>query len=87
VLEPVPFGYHNPSPPAGEVEEANKAGVGIVWPPPLNWEATLGWMENLVINLGWLVNEFRPIQARMALESMMQRQIDIRREETKIIHG
>jgi len=92
VLEPVPSGYHRPPlpPPAngGGLSGDQIQGNGDTeWPPPLNWEATILWIRTLVLNLGWLINEFRPIQAKMALESMMQRQIDIRREETKIIHG
>jgi mediator of RNA polymerase II transcription subunit 7 len=73
VIEPVPSDYHKTISPNNY--------------PLRNWQATADWMQTLVTNFGWLVNEFRPIQARMTLESMMRRQIDIRREETKAIHG
>lgn len=89
VLEPVPSGYHRPPSPSRLDAGGDPSGMNgnVEWPPPLNWEATILWIRTLVLNLGWMVNEFRPIQARMTLESMMQRQIETRREETRMIHG
>jgi mediator of RNA polymerase II transcription subunit 7 len=84
ILEPVPSGYHRPPSPTTDPSEVKQEDPE--WPPPLNWEATVLWIRTLVLNLGWAVNEFRPVQARMTLEAMMRRQIEIRKEETKAIH-
>ncbi|KAG8749587.1 Mediator of RNA polymerase II transcription subunit 7 [Serendipita sp. 396] len=95
VLEPVPSGYHGPPPEEIQAKlnaqavdgQEGSGGEEVAWPPPLNWEATILWMRTITLNLGWAVNEFRPVQARMNLESIMQRQIDVRREETRAIHS
>ncbi|KAG8806092.1 hypothetical protein FRC17_005183, partial [Serendipita sp. 399] len=94
ILEPVPSGYHGAPPEEIQaklnqqvIEGQEPPEMDAAWPPPLNWEATILWMRTITLNLGWAVNEFRPVQARMNLESMMQRQIEVRREETRVIHN
>lgn len=87
ILEPVPSGYHQPPPSHDPYAPPNTIDGMPDWPPPLNWEFTILWIRSIVLNLGWAVNEFRPVQARMTLESMMRRQIEIRREETKNINS
>jgi mediator of RNA polymerase II transcription subunit 7 len=38
-------------------------------------------------NIMAAANELRPVQARGNLELMMRRQLDLRREETRVLHG
>lgn len=37
-------------------------------------------------NIMAAANDLRPVQARANLESMMHRQVELRKEETKVIH-
>ncbi|KAL9716546.1 hypothetical protein Ac2012v2_000994 [Leucoagaricus gongylophorus] len=64
----------------------------LLLPPPLNpeeppeWQKRVDWISNLVTNLMAAANDLRPVQARGNLESMMRRQLELRREETKTLH-
>ncbi|KZW03574.1 hypothetical protein EXIGLDRAFT_758922 [Exidia glandulosa HHB12029] len=68
----------------------------VVQPPPTTsmggdaavpeWQAHLQWMHTMGQNLMAAANELRPAQARVNLEGMMRRQVELRREETKMIH-
>lgn len=66
----------------------------IVAPPPPpsssaqpEWQRQLEWITILAQNLMAAANDLRPVQARGNLELMMQRQLELRREETKNIHS
>ncbi|KAG1760373.1 MED7 protein-domain-containing protein [Suillus occidentalis] len=61
-------------------------------PPPSSsaqpeWQRQLEWITILAQNLMAAANDLRPVQARGNLELMMQRQLELRREETKSIHS
>ncbi|KAG1749798.1 MED7 protein-domain-containing protein [Suillus paluster] len=61
-------------------------------PPPSSstlpeWQRHLEWITILAQNLMAAANDLRPVQARGHLELMMQRQLELRREETKNIHS
>ncbi|KAF9056563.1 MED7 protein-domain-containing protein [Panaeolus papilionaceus] len=64
----------------------------LLVPPPLSpetppeWDRHISWITVLSQNLMAAVNDLRPVQARDNLESMMKRQLELRREETKKIH-
>ncbi|KAG2023021.1 hypothetical protein CC2G_000726 [Coprinopsis cinerea AmutBmut pab1-1] len=59
-------------------------------PPPLEgapeWNRHMAWLKTLSLNLLAAANDLRPMQARCSLELMMQRQLELRREETRNIH-
>lgn len=66
----------------------------ILAPPPApsspaipEWQRHLEWITILGQNLMAAANDLRPVQARGNLELMMQRQLELRREETKNIHS
>jgi mediator of RNA polymerase II transcription subunit 7 len=66
----------------------------ILAPPPTpsssaqpEWQRQLEWITILAQNLMAAANDLRPVQARGNLELMMQRQLELRREETKNIHS
>ncbi|OJA16195.1 hypothetical protein AZE42_00031 [Rhizopogon vesiculosus] len=61
-------------------------------PPPSSaatpeWQRHLEWITILAQNLMAAANDLRPVQARGNLELMMERQLELRREETKNIHS
>ncbi|KAG2159647.1 MED7 protein-domain-containing protein [Suillus bovinus] len=61
-------------------------------PPPSSsaqpeWQRQLEWIAILAQNLMAAANDLRPVQARGNLELMMQRQLELRREEAKNIHS
>ncbi|KAF5352435.1 hypothetical protein D9756_006035 [Leucocoprinus leucothites] len=64
----------------------------LLLPPPLNaeeppeWQRHVDWISNLATNLMAAANDLRPVQARGNLESMMRRQLELRKEETKAMH-
>lgn len=65
ILEPVPSGYHRPPDIDDHItgqDTINEDGAPPEWPPPLNWEATVLWIRTLGMNMGWAINEYRPIQ-------------------------
>ncbi|KJA25806.1 hypothetical protein HYPSUDRAFT_134027 [Hypholoma sublateritium FD-334 SS-4] len=53
---------------------------------PPEWRRHVEWITVLSQNLMAAANDLRPVQARGNLESMMRRQLEIRREETRNIH-
>ncbi|KIJ65015.1 hypothetical protein HYDPIDRAFT_110914 [Hydnomerulius pinastri MD-312] len=75
------------------VTYSNLTGAALAPPPPPNstvppeWRRHVEWITVLAQNLMAAANDLRPVQARGNLESMMQRQLDLRREETKAIHA
>ncbi|KIY63030.1 hypothetical protein CYLTODRAFT_426451 [Cylindrobasidium torrendii FP15055 ss-10] len=66
----------------------------LLAPPPTNsvgelppqWYTHSEWLTVLSQNLMSAANDLRPVQARGNLESMMKRQIELRREETDVLH-
>ncbi|KAF9527755.1 MED7 protein-domain-containing protein [Crepidotus variabilis] len=64
----------------------------LLAPPPINpeippdWQHHVEWINVLSQNLMAAANDLRPIQAREHLETMMKRQLQLRREETRMIH-
>jgi len=61
-------------------------------PPPTSteppeWQRHVEWLTVLAQNLMAAANDLRPVQARVNLELMMKRQLELRREETKEIHS
>jgi len=61
-------------------------------PPPSasaapEWQRHVEWITILAQNLMAAANDLRPVQARGNLELMMQRQLQLRHEETKNIHS
>ncbi|KAI0095116.1 MED7 protein-domain-containing protein [Irpex rosettiformis] len=54
---------------------------------PPEWHRYIEWITVLAQNLMAAANDMRPVQARDNLESMMERQLELRREETKAIHS
>ncbi|KAF8846193.1 hypothetical protein BDN67DRAFT_1064677 [Paxillus ammoniavirescens] len=66
----------------------------ILAPPPApysvvppEWRRHLEWITVLAQNLMAAANDLRPVQARGHLENMMQRQLELRREETQAVHA
>ncbi|KAF7307184.1 Mediator of RNA polymerase II transcription subunit 7 [Mycena indigotica] len=66
----------------------------VLAPPPTQpttqipeWQEKVEWITILAQNLMAAANDLRPVQARGNLELMMQRQLDLRREETKALHA
>ncbi|TFY79309.1 hypothetical protein EWM64_g4707 [Hericium alpestre] len=53
---------------------------------PPEWQRQVEWITVLAQNVMAAANDLRPVQARANLESMMQRQLENRKEETKAIH-
>ncbi|KAF5368593.1 hypothetical protein D9758_002335 [Tetrapyrgos nigripes] len=67
----------------------------LLLPPPTattprdvqpEWHRHVEWISVLGQNLMAAANELRPVQARSNLETMMKRQLELRREETSAIH-
>ena len=54
---------------------------------PPEWQKQVEWITTLSQNIMAAANDLRPVQARGNLELMMQRQLELRREETKAIHA
>jgi len=71
-------------------------GALLLPPPPLppstgssarpEWERRVEWITVLAQNVMAVANDLRPVQARVNLELMMERQLELRREETRAIH-
>ncbi|KAJ8083728.1 hypothetical protein AAF712_000662 [Marasmius tenuissimus] len=53
---------------------------------PPNWRQDVEWLTVLGQNLMAAANDLRPVQARVHLELMMKRQLELRREETSVLH-
>ncbi|KAH7914785.1 MED7 protein-domain-containing protein [Hygrophoropsis aurantiaca] len=53
---------------------------------PPEWQRHVEWITVLAQNIMAAANDLRPVQARGNLELMMQRQLELRKEETKAIH-
>ncbi|KAI0040815.1 hypothetical protein FA95DRAFT_814199 [Auriscalpium vulgare] len=53
---------------------------------PPAWQREVEWITVLAQNIMAAANDLRPVQARASLELMMQRQVQMRRQETKAIH-
>ncbi|KAG6381014.1 hypothetical protein JVT61DRAFT_5409 [Boletus reticuloceps] len=74
------------------VTYSNLTGAILAPPPPPystvppEWQRHVEWITVLAQNLMAAANDLRPVQARGNLESMMQRQLQLRREETASIH-
>ncbi|KAH0838154.1 mediator complex, subunit Med7 [Lanmaoa asiatica] len=74
------------------VTYSNLTGAILAPPPPPHstappeWQRHVEWITVLAQNLMAAANDLRPVQARGNLESMMQRQLELRREETVSIH-
>lgn len=65
----------------------------LLAPPPIasttvqpEWQRQLEWITVLAQNIMAAANDLRPVQARVNLELMMKRQLELRREETRAIH-
>ncbi|KAF9270002.1 hypothetical protein L218DRAFT_1071500 [Marasmius fiardii PR-910] len=65
----------------------------LLTPPPTTsstappaWRQHVEWLTVLAQNLMAAANDLRPVQARVHLELMMKRQLELRREETNILH-
>jgi len=64
----------------------------LLLPPPLDsvqpeWLRHVEWITVLSQNIMAAANDLRPVQARVNLELMMKRQLELRREETKTLHA
>ncbi|KAF8922126.1 MED7 protein-domain-containing protein [Mucidula mucida] len=67
----------------------------LLAPPPTNsaaeippkWHRHTEWIAVLSQNILAAANDLRPVQARGNLESMMKRQLELRREETTALHS
>ncbi|KAJ4485922.1 MED7 protein-domain-containing protein [Lentinula aciculospora] len=53
---------------------------------PPEWQKHVEWITILGQNLMASANDLRPVQARGNLEMMMKRQLELRRDETRVIH-
>lgn len=53
---------------------------------PPEWQKHIEWMTIMAQNIMSAANDLRPVQARFNLETMMKRQLQLRREETSSIH-
>ncbi|TCD60046.1 Mediator of RNA polymerase II transcription subunit 7 [Steccherinum ochraceum] len=53
---------------------------------PPEWRKHVEWITIMAQNIMAAANDLRPVQARANLETMMRRQLELRREETKSIH-
>ncbi|TFK77291.1 hypothetical protein BDN72DRAFT_753556 [Pluteus cervinus] len=62
-------------------------------PPPIHsnatpdWHRHVEWITVLSQNIMAAANDLRPVQARFNLETMMKRQLEVRRTETRAIHS
>ncbi|PFH54843.1 hypothetical protein AMATHDRAFT_134468 [Amanita thiersii Skay4041] len=54
---------------------------------PPEWQRHVEWITVLSQNIMAAANDLRPVQARVNLELMMKRQLELRRKETKILHA
>lgn len=55
------------------------------WTQSTEAKDRLKHMQNVVVNMQFLVNELRPVQAKETLKLIMQMQLERRRAETKLI--
>ena len=55
------------------------------WTQSTEAKDRLKHMQNVVVNMQFLVNELRPVQAKETLKLIMQMQLDRRRQETQLI--
>ncbi|TDL28219.1 hypothetical protein BD410DRAFT_782189 [Rickenella mellea] len=53
---------------------------------PPDWQRHIEWMTVMGQNIMSAANDLRPVQARDNLESLMKRQLELRRQETQNIH-
>jgi len=67
--------------------------TALLAPPPSvssnvtpDWQRHVEWITVLAQNIMAAANDLRPVQARGNLELMMKRQLELRRQETKILH-
>ncbi|KAG7098981.1 hypothetical protein E1B28_000867 [Marasmius oreades] len=65
----------------------------LLAPPPTTsattppaWRQHVEWLTVLAQNLMAAANDLRPVQARVHLELMMKRQLELRREETNVLN-
>ncbi|KAF8641019.1 hypothetical protein AX17_000664 [Amanita inopinata Kibby_2008] len=68
--------------------------ASLLQPPTLpeamiqpEWQRHVEWIGVLSQNIMAAANDLRPVQARVNLELMMKRQLQVRREETKNVHS
>jgi len=54
---------------------------------PPEWQRHVEWITVLAQNIMAAANDLRPVQARGNLELMMRRQLERRKEETRVIHA
>ncbi|KAG6832522.1 hypothetical protein H0H92_000151 [Tricholoma furcatifolium] len=65
----------------------------LLAPPPISpndppeWHRHVEWITVLSQNIMAAANDLRPVQARENLESMMRRQLELRRSETEALHS
>lgn len=55
------------------------------WTQSTQAKDRLKHIQNVVVNMQFLINELRPVQAKETLKLIMQMQLDRRRNETKLI--
>ncbi|EPQ60490.1 hypothetical protein GLOTRDRAFT_135160 [Gloeophyllum trabeum ATCC 11539] len=53
---------------------------------PPEWQKYVEWITVLAQNIMAAANDLRPVQARASLELMMQRQLELRKEETQALN-
>ncbi|KAJ4484918.1 MED7 protein-domain-containing protein [Lentinula edodes] len=74
------------------VTYSNLTGALLAPPPtqsssmPPEWQKHVEWITILGQNLMAAANDLRPVQARGNLEMMMKRQLELRKDETRVIH-
>ncbi|KAJ3811058.1 MED7 protein-domain-containing protein [Lentinula aff. lateritia] len=74
------------------VTYSNLTGALLAPPPtqsssmPPEWQKHVEWITILGQNLMAAANDLRPVQARGNLEIMMKRQLELRKDETRVIH-
>ncbi|EJD06461.1 uncharacterized protein FOMMEDRAFT_117279 [Fomitiporia mediterranea MF3/22] len=59
---------------------------GPTYTEPPEWQGHVEWLAVMSQNIMGAANDLRPVQARFNLESMMTRQLELRREETAALH-